>query len=311
MKRYLSLIKSKKFIAVFISTLVLILALGFSFNGLSSKAFSGHNTFNNCDATYVAYDSRIFDSNCYAFYDKDLKFNIDNKDESIRIPCYTYQFLDGVTYDQKSLLNQRNTTKGVYKILEAGEIAIPVFLENKFSKHVGDFLYLDGFDKYEIKFIFNDLYSIKNVDMNDNEMSVFIGKNSIINQEKKSFAVFDNVSEVYNEVYSFETAKKSFKNTLVLSILSVFIFSLGLLLVVSLIYRKDKNSYFRILLLSGNKKRYFTDSFCFELLIILVPVVPSLILFLCLKNFILSFSIFVPAILISIVNIFINMLKVR
>lgn len=200
--RIFKVFKTYKFSIIFSIEIIFFIALGLIFSGFVSSLEYKLETYGDCESTYIAYDSREFENNCYVYYGKHLNFNL-SKGDSVRINCESYQFIDKVKYDAKSLINEKNVIYGEYKILDTSEIAIPEYVHKHYKLNVDDFLYLNGTEEYKIKFVFRDIGDVKNIKSNSTEISLFFGKTKqpIISQFK--YAVFDNNSNSYNEIYLF------------------------------------------------------------------------------------------------------------
>lgn len=285
MRNYFSLFKSKKIVLPILAIFLLTTGLSFIFHDSINKSFSGLKTWLNTSSTYIAYDARKFEENCYVYYGKNLVFNVEENKESIKLPSHAYQFIDSVQYDNRSILNKQNVISGEYKELTDGEIAVPKSISNHYKKRVGDSFYLNGTKEYKIKYITSDFYSINDASINDKESVIFVGSSSVELGTKDSYAVFNNVSREYNKVYSFVKIQDGFRLSFILELASLSLIIFGELIFSILFYKKDKMNTLNDTSLSGNKKMMICDLLAINAITLILPFIISAIVFLVLNNY--------------------------
>ena len=278
--KYLSLFKSKKW--WLLSTLICVfgIAVCFALDGLISKSYSGLRAWEDTESTYVAYDARVFENDCYLYYGKNLTFNLEKEKESVKLPSYCYQFLPDVSYGGKSLLNEKNVIQGRYAELGPGEMAIPLSLSRHYHKNVGDSFYLNGETPYTVKYVTRDFYAIKEASINSGETAIFVGFSATPLGQIESCAVFDNVSREYNKVVSFRPIRDGFRRSFVIGIAAIFLLTLILVF-----YRKDKRATLNESSLSGDMSRVNKDLMVIDTFTIVIPFLIPVCLFLGLGNY--------------------------
>jgi len=89
-----------------------------------------------------------------------------------------YQYLDNTTYGNKSVPNPNMIVSGAYKVLEAKEIGICTATAKRYNLKVGSTIYVQN-KQSTVKFIFEDVSSIKNIDFKSLKKTIFVGKGTI------------------------------------------------------------------------------------------------------------------------------------
>lgn len=305
----ISLLTTKKFIIVFAINIIFLFLVGLSFASTINDSFNSLQTWNNCESDYIAYDSREFDNNCYYYYGKNISVNLSTGD-SIRLNTEVYQFINGKTYDYKSLLNDKNIVKGQYSNLNGNEIAIPISLANKYNLNIGDNVYLFGRDSYEIKYIFKDLYDIKSPSIYSSGNVVFIG-NDLPVYSSYLYSGFNSGSAVYNEVYSFSKAKEEFLITgfgfiTLISILTIFI-QIG----ISIIFRKAelKNLYKDCV--SGSKRNYLRSLVGVNVMMHILPALIASIVLIALGYYASTIAVMCSIVIFVVIKIMSLKIKIH
>ena len=288
MNKYMSLFKNKKVLITSLMMCLLSIGVCFAFNNLILESYSGLRTWRNTDSTYVAYDSRKFEENCFVYYGKSLTFNVEREKESIKLPSYCYQYIGDVEYNSKSILNEKNVIRGVYSKLSGREIAIPESISNHYKKTIGDYFYLNGNIAYTIKYITADFYSIYDATIKSDASSIFVGSSNELLGAKESYAVFDNISRDYNQVFSFKHITDNFRNTFIIGISSFSLIIIGILIFNILFYKKEKIATLNESSLCGIKSLVIKDLLVMNVSTIVVPFVATVVLFFFLKNYLLS-----------------------
>lgn len=288
MNKYMSLFKNKKVLITSLMMCLLSIGVCFAFNNLVSESYSGLRTWRNIDSTYVAYDSRKFEENCFVYYGKNLSFNVEREKESIKLPSYCYQYIRDVEYNSKSILNEKNVIKGVYSRLSGREIAIPESISSHYKKTIGDYFYLNGNIEYTIKYITVDFYSIHDASINSDASSIFVGSSNELLGVKESYAVFDNISRDYNQVFSFKHITDNFRNSFIIGMSSFSLIIIGILTFNLLFYKKEKLATLNESSLCGKKSLVIKDLLVMNVSTIIIPFVAPAVLFFFLKNYWLS-----------------------
>ena len=93
-----SLLISKKFLISFAVNIIFLTLIGFLFSSSINSSIYSLKTWNNCESSYIAYDTREFDNNCYYYFGKNVSVNLSTGD-SIRVNTDVYQFVNGKKYD--------------------------------------------------------------------------------------------------------------------------------------------------------------------------------------------------------------------
>lgn len=264
-----SALKNRKFlILILIETGMLL--FGFLFRGWISGSLSLLTTWKNTGSTYVAYDTREFKDNCYVYYGDNVKVNLSSGD-SVRVKCDLYQFIENGNYDLRSPLNEKNVIDGKYSDLNSSEIAIPQSVSSQYQLNISDLLYINGNKEYTVKYIFRDLGNIKEVNLKTGNLAIFIGADSKKLTESYQFAVFDNSTRDFNEIYLFSKTLYHTKINLIIGLsLCVVLFSISILLSCLLI---KKAEYFQLYkcYVSGDRKGYKKTLYGINFMLILVP----------------------------------------
>ena len=305
-----NLIHSKKFICIVFLNFILLISFGFAFSNLIEKSYSGIRTWSNCDSTYIAFDNRKFDENCYAYYGDEIKVNL-NEGDSVQIKTDVYQFLEDVHYDSKSILNQKNTVEGVYAPLVGNTTAIPISIANKYNLDVGDYLYLTGENKYQIEFIFNDVYDVKKPSINSDDSVIVIGSNTEFLNQKIYYAVFDTKSVVYNEVYLFKNAINGFVQSLSLYSGIQILLILSSEVIFYIFYRKQEKQNLYKIVISGSKKNYYKSLIGFNSYLYIFPGLLASFVLIIFGNYICSLINISIVFLISLTIILSLRLKIK
>ena len=278
---------TKRFSITFISKMILFVIIGLLFSYFVSNSQSCIATYNNCEASYIAYDSRKFDENCYRYYGKDLHFNLSSGD-SIRINCETYQFLDNVIYDNKSLINSKNVINGIYSILEPNQIAIPDYASHEYKVNIGDSLFLNGLFEYKIKYIFRNIGNIKEIKQNSTDVTIFIGKTNNPIQDKFKFAIFDNSTKDFNEVFLFLKGLLSLKKDIwVFTIIPTILFFF-IQLISNIIFKKLEKKQLYKAAIGGSLSRYNQVLYGFNALLLLLPSIICSIIITFFGNYLIA-----------------------
>ncbi len=271
--------------AVSLAVSLLSIGVSFAFNNLINKSYAGIKTWSNTESTYVAYDSRTFDNNCFAYYGKALTFNLIKEKESIRLPSFSYQFLEGVNYDLKSLINEKNIIVGSFSKLKDNEIAISKTLSDKYKKEIGDSLYLNGSVEYRVKYITADFYAVNEASINSDTSSIFVGSSSTSIGQIESYAVFDNVSREYNKVFSFQKIKNNFRSSFIIGFCSFSLTIVALLSFSLLFYKKSKMVTLNQSALTGSSMLVNRDLLTINFWIFILPFIPAVIVFSIISSF--------------------------
>lgn len=264
-----SFIKTRKFIFSFLLNALALALIGLSFSSPINKSLYSYETWSNCTSRYVAYDSRAFGKNYYCYYGDGVSVALSSGD-GILVKADVYQFVNGVSYDDGSLLNERNVIEGIYSVLSDNEIAIPTTVANKYGLKIGDALYVNDSLKSEVKYIFRNLYNIKEPSLDGDGSVVFVGFGSPLS-EKFVYAGFSNETDVYNEAYPFSRAKSEFLRTMFIYAGITSVLALVAELVLVLVYRKQEKANLYKDLISGGKANYYQSLIAVNLLLHLLP----------------------------------------
>lgn len=265
-----SLIKTKKFLLSFLFNAIILTLIGVSFSIPINQSFYSYETWNNCTSRYIAYDSRKFEKNYYYYYGDNVPVSLKSGD-GILVKADVYQFIDEIVYDNGSLLNEKNVVDGRYSNLVNGEIAIPSTIADKYGLKIGDSLVLDDTLNFKVKYIFRNLYDIKEPSIANSENVVFIGYEKLLDA-KYVYAGFSSDTAVFNDVYTFAKAKSAFLKTLYIYIGITVVLALIAQMVIILIYRKQEKANLYKDLISGSKTSYFQSLIIVNLLLHVLPV---------------------------------------
>ncbi len=270
--KILSVFKTKKFlISITIESLLFVL-VGVLFSKNISNSFYVLDTWSNCESSYIAFDSRRFEENCYAFYGNTVKVNT-SKGDSVRLDCDVYQFLPGVNYDNRSLLNEKNVTSGTFKILSSNEIAVPEHIHNDYKIGVGQKLVLDGKDEYIVQFIFRNFRNIKEPSIDSKDSVVFIGTSNEPIKADFNYAVFNNVTKDYNDVFLFNKTLASIRDNLMVNmIISCVLFLASIFMALVFLRKSEQKQLFKVSV-SGSKKGFIETLYGFNFLLLLLPTI--------------------------------------
>lgn len=278
--KFWSFIRTKKFLLSFLFNTLVLIIIGVSFSQLINQSFYSYETWTNCTSKYVAYDSRKFIENYYYYYGDNVIVSL-NSGDGIVIKADVYQFIDGIAYDTGSLLNEKNIVIGNYSDLKNGEIAIPLPMADKYKLKIGDTIILDDTLNFKVKYIFRDLYNIKEPSITNSGNVVFIGYEDIFETEHV-YAGFSSDTNVFNNVYPFANAKYEFLRTLYLYLSLTIVLALMAESAIILIYLKQEKKNLYKELLSGSKTSYFQSLIILNLLLYVLPVLfSSLVLIVC------------------------------
>ncbi len=265
-----SLIRTKKFLLSFLLNTIILTLIGVSFSKLINQSFYSYETWNNCTSKYIAYDNRKFDKNYYYYYGDNVTVSLKSGD-GILVKADVYQFIDEIVYDNGSLLNDKNVVDGQYSNLVNGEIAIPTTIADKYELKIGDSLIIDDTLNFKVKYIFRNLYDIKEPSITNSGNVVFIGSEKLLDAEYV-YAGFSSDTAVFNNVYPFSKAKSEFLKTLYIYIGISVVLALITQMVIILIYRKQEKANLYKDLISGSRSSYFQSLIIVNLLLHVLPV---------------------------------------
>ena len=272
--KLLSVFKTGKFCLSVLIEIMLFLVVGFLLSSPIKKFVGTIETFKNCDSSYVAYDSRKFENNCFIFHGENVKVNLSLGD-SIRVKADVYQFLDDVNYDDKSIINKKNIVAGDYVNLVGNQIAISQRTMEKYNLNIGDYLYLNNSSKYEIVFVFEYIHNIKEPTIQYTGDVVFIGTSSENLSSDYKFAVFDNISKEYNEIFIFNKYIHKIEITLYYYVgLTLLIYAIVQMTII-LIFRKQEIKNLYKVAINGRKLRYNVTLYGFNGLLLILPAFVS------------------------------------
>lgn len=304
-----SLLISKKFLISFAVNIIFLTLIGFLFSSSINSSIYSLKTWNNCESSYIAYDTREFDNNCYYYFGKNVSVNLSTGD-SIRVNTDVYQFVNGKKYDNRSLLNQDNIKDGKYADLKANEIAIPESMSKKYNLNIGNHLYVFGTKEYTIQYVFRNLYDIKNPSIDSNGSVVFIGGETAIT-EFTYYAVFGNTNAVYNEVYTFSKAKSTFIGTTTVYCCLTAILSLIVELVIMFFFRKAEMKNLYVDWISGSKFNYCRSLIGVNMLIYFAPAMLSSTILAFTANYLSSIVIVSTALIFTITKMLVMRIKIH
>lgn len=272
--RVYSVLKTKRFWISFAIEALMFSLIGVLFSGIINNSFKVLETWSNCDSSYIAYDSRKFDDNCYAFYGNDVRVNL-SRGDSIRIKSDVYQFLENVNYDSRSLLNEKNVIAGEYKELSSNEMCISAYLSKEYGINIGDRLFVDGTDEYTIKYIYRDFGNIKEPKIQTEDSVLFLGVSSNPLRSSYQFAVFNNVTKDYNNIYIFNKALKPIKNNLIIySLICSVLFVIPAVISIVLSWKPETKHLYKVFI-SGDRKRFLGTILAYNFLILILPALLS------------------------------------
>ena len=286
-----SVFSTKRFVIAFFTEIAVFLLAGFLFSNLMNRSLKMLSTWSKCESSYVAYDSRVFDSNCYRYYGNRVSVNL-SKGDSIRLKCDCYQFIKGVRYDRKSLLNDKITILGKFKVLDPNEIAIPYCISREYKLNEGDKVYINGSDEYSITYIFNDVSNIKTPLIGSDENVVFLGDTVKPLHNDYSYAVFDTVSKDYNHVYLFSKSLFPVQRDLAFTASAMSVLFLVAETIVNFFFKKAERQQVYKAAVSGSRKRYFIAIYGFNFLLLLLPAGLAAIVLLCVRNWLAGLLLF-------------------
>lgn len=304
-----SLVKTKKFIlSFFLNTLILTL-IGFSFSRPVNKSYYSYETWNNCTSKYVAYDSRKFDKNYYYYFGDRVSVALNNGD-GVLIKADVYQFIDGVTYDDGSLLNEKNVVDGFYSTLDDNEIAISDTVANKYGLKIGDALYVNDSLKPKVKYVFRNLYDIKEPSIDNDGNVVFVGFNSPI-LEKFIYAGFSNETTVFNEAYPFSKPKTKFLEIMFIYLGMTCVLALAAELALILVYRKQEKANLYEDLISGSKADYCQSLIVVNLLLHMLPALMASAVLASIRHFLSALTVVSVVLIVSLIKCIVLRLRVH
>lgn len=295
-----SFIKTPKFIISFVLNVMFLTLFGGIFSQSINQSFYSYKTWNNCTSKYVFYDSRKFAKNCYYYYGDNVIVSL-NSGDGILIKADVYQFIDGITYDNGSLLNENNIVSGNYSDLKNCEIAIPSTIADKYKLKIGDSLILDDAFSFKVKYIFRNLYDIKEPSITNSSNVIFIGYENLLKVEY-IYAGFSSNANVFNKVYLFEKAKSDFLKTIYIYLGLTMILALLPEIVILLIYRKQEKTNLYIELISGSKISYFQSLIFVNLLLHALPVLIA-------SSFLTIFRCYLSAVALTATVLIITLIK--
>lgn len=304
-----SLFSTKKYWVTLVFNILLVSLIGLSFSSFINVSSYNLQTWNNTTSKYVAYDARKFSTNCYVYYGKSISFNLSEGD-SIRIIADIYQFIEGNSYDEKSLLNKKNIVSGIYKELNGNEIAIPDNIAKEYSLNIGDIIYLNANIAYTIKYIFRNLYDIKKPNIDSNNGVIFIGSTIKKLSSNYTYAVFDNISKDYNEVYLFSKIINKFKFDKFLYLFIEIGLSLIVQIVITFMYKKSELSNLYKDLICGSKKRYYRSLLGVNFFIHLMPMLIASLILLILNNILISICLVISSLIYFVLKVIAYRIKI-
>lgn len=304
-----SLVKTKKYVlSFFLNTLILTL-IGLSFSRPINKSYCSYETWSNCTSKYVAYDSRKFDKNYYYYFGDRVPVAL-NGGDAILIKAEVYQFIDGTAYDDGSLLNEKNVVDGVYSTLDNNEIAIPDTIANKYGLKIGDALYVNDSLRPKVKYVFRNLYDIKDPSIDSDRNVVFVGFDSPI-LEKFIYAGFSNETAVFNEVYPFSKPKSEFLETMFIYLGMTCILALAAELALILIYRKQEKANLYKDLISGSKADYCQSLIVVNLLLHMLPALIASAVLASIRCFLSALTMVSVVLILSLIKCIVLRLRVH
>lgn len=306
--RIISFIKTKKYIVTLLINFLLLIIFGISISSLINEVFHAYQTFNNCESTYVAYDTRKFEKNYYYYYKNDIDILL--KKNNILINAEVYQFINEVIYDNYSLLSSKNIALGSYSNLNNYEIAIPERIANKYKITINDSLFINKQTEYKIKYIFKDLYDIKHPSIYETDNVIFVGGDIPINSNY-IYAGFSNATASYNEIYTFSKAKKNLVNTLFLYIGLIVLLDVFVETCIALLYKKEEAKNLYKDLISGSKSLYYNSLFIINFMLHVLPSSISFLLLIIIGDTIAGTTIVITTLLFTMLKIIILKLKVH
>lgn len=286
-----SVFSTKRFVIAFFTEIAAFLLAGFLFSNLMNRSLRMLSTWSNCESSYVAYDSREFELNCYRYYGNRVSVNL-SKGDSIRLKCDCYQFIKGVQYDRKSLLNDKNTMLGKFKVLGTNEIAIPYCISREYKLNEGDKVYINGSDEYSVTYVFNDVSNIKAPMIGLDENVVFFGDTVKPLHNDYSYAIFDNVSRDYNHVYLFSKSLAPVRRDLVLTSSAMSALFFATETIAALFFKKAERQQVYKAAVSGSRKRYFISIYGFNFLLLLLPAGLAALALLSVRNWLAGLLLF-------------------
>ncbi len=304
-----SLLISQKFLISFAVNIVFLALIGFLFSSSINSSVYSLETWKNCESSYIAYDAREFDNNCYYYFGKNVSVNLSTGD-SVRVNADVYQFVNGKKYDNRSLLNQNNVMNGEYADLKANEIAIPESLSKKYNLNIGDHLYVFGTNEHTIQYVFRNLYDIKNPSIDSNGSVVFIGGDTAI-AEFDYYAGFGSINAVYNEVYTFSKAKSAFAGTTIVYCCLTATLSAIVELVIMFFFRKAEMKNLYVDWISGSKSNYCRSLIGVNALIYFVPAMLSSMILAVTANYLSSIVIVSTAFIFTIAKMLVMRIKIH
>lgn len=108
----------------------------------------------------------------------------------------------------------------------------------------------------EVKYVFRNLYNIKDPSIFNDGNVVFLGFGKAL-ADTYLYAGFSNETAVYNEIYPFSRAKSEFLKTTFIYLGLVLVLTLMVETMMILIYRKQEMASLYKDLISGSKAAYF------------------------------------------------------
>lgn len=304
-----SFVKTKKFILSFFFNSLILTLIGFSFSNSVNESYSSYETWNNCTSKYIAYDSRKFDKNYYCYFGDDVSVAL-SRGDGILLNADVYQFIDGVAYDDGSLLNEKNIADGTYSILRDNEIAIPKRIANKYNLKIGDVLYLNGSLKSIVKYVFRDFYNIKEPSIGNDKNVVFVGSGKPMSKEFV-YAGFSSETSVFNEAYPFSKPKFEFLVTMLMYLGAISVLALVAELAIVLIYRKQEKANLYKILISGSKTDYYQSLIVVNLLLHILPVLIASVILASIGCYLNAFTITFIVSMIVLIKCVTFRLKIR
>lgn len=304
-----AILKTKKIVILMIINTLMLLLIGCLFSGAINASYQSYVVWNNCESGYVAYNQVVFEKNCYYYYGKQVAVKL-NSGDSVKLNVDVYQFIPYMQYDNGSLLNEKNIILGEYYLLQDFELAVPKMIAEKYNLVIGDKLYVNNDISYEIKFIFENLYNIKNPSIDSSEAVIFVGGDNILNKDYV-YAGFGVESGVYNEIYTFDRAKYSFILTMIINLFLVFLFCLFTQISIFIFIRKSEMSNLYKDCVSGSKKKYNRSLFGVNCLLHFIPLLIASIVLALMKNVISGISIFCTTLIFLIIKVIYLKVKIH
>ncbi len=220
-------------------------------NDTLDRSYTTMRTFDKCKAELLVYDMLPQGKNTYKYLEGVYVKRDPNRDEYISTELY--QFLDDCEYDDLSIINVKNVVKGDYRVLENGEIAVPLRMAKKNDLSVGSELYLNN-KLCKVVFIFADVYRIYEVNFSSNTNAVFVGKDTFSENDGMYCAFIVDDGKVHNRIEPLLNVKKKLSvNTVTFAVINT-ILTLIALGVCSIFRIRDEKRMLRQMKLFGKER---------------------------------------------------------